>query len=81
MGSTIYQRGEAAGQRKTLARQLTKRVGDAAVALVARLQVANEAALDVVADLLAEKLTDQELVTRLDEALPRAAPKGEAATE
>jgi len=73
MGSTIYQRGEAAGelagQRKTLARLLTKRVGETAGTVVARLQLADEPTLDSAADLLAEKLSDDELLLRLNELL------------
>lgn len=76
MASTIYQRGEAAGelagQRKTLTRPLTKRLGaERAAMLVARLQRADESGLDSATDVLAEKLSDEALLTRLDEILPR----------
>lgn len=71
MGSTIYQRGEAAGQRKTLARQISKRLGEQAGDLVARLRFAEEPALDAVADLLAERLSDEQLLVQLDRLLPR----------
>jgi len=78
MRSTIYERGEAAGglkrQRKTLARLLTKRLGEDGEALVERTWHAEEAVLEQATDLFAEPLSDDALVERLDELLPRATP-------
>ena len=71
MGSTIYQRGEAAGQRKTLTRWLRKWFPEQADSLVARLEFASESVLDDVADLVAERLSDEQLLGKLDELLPR----------
>ena len=73
MGSTIYQRGEAAGQRKLLARQFTKRFGERAKTFVARTQLADESVLIQAGDLLAEKLSDDEVLERLEKILPKQA--------
>ncbi|MEZ6189182.1 MAG: hypothetical protein R3F62_29800 [Planctomycetota bacterium] len=76
MGSTIYQRGEAAGElagkRTLLARQLAKRLAERAQPLLPRLQRADLTTLDTAADLLAERLSDDELLAQLDQALPNA---------
>jgi len=78
MRSTIYERGEAAGalkgQRKTLARLLTKRLGEAGEALAERTWRAEEAVLEQATDLFAERLSDDALFARLDGLLPPAAP-------
>ena len=83
MGSTIYQRGEAAGeiagQRKLLSRQFTKRFGDKATAFVARTQLAEESVLIQAGDLLAEKLSDDEVLAKLEEILPQPQESGEDA--
>ena len=70
MRSTIYQRGEVSGQRKTLTRWLRKWFPGQADALAARLELAPEPVLEDVADLVAERLSDRELLARLDELLP-----------
>jgi hypothetical protein len=76
MGSTIYQRGEVSGQRKTLTRWIRKRFPGEADSLVARLELADEPGLDHVADLLAERLSDDELLGKLEQILPK--PEGSA---
>jgi len=80
MGSTIYQRGEAAGQRKTLTRWLRKWFPERADSLVARLELASESVVDDVADLVAERLSDEQLLAKLDDLLPKpdAAEEDEA---
>jgi len=74
MRSSIYERGEVSGQRKTLARQLTKRLGEAGEALAERTWRAEEAVLEQATDLFAERLSDDALAERLDELLPRGTP-------
>lgn len=74
MGSTIYQRGEAAGElagkRGLLARLLTKRLAERAQGLLPRLQRADLPTLDAAGDVVAERLSDEELLARLDVVLP-----------
>lgn len=74
MGPTVYQRGQAAGelmgQRKLLVRLLAKRFSERVEPLVARTQLASESALVQASDLLAEKLTDDELLERLAKIFP-----------
>ncbi|MGE0712037.1 MAG: hypothetical protein AB7N76_31400 [Planctomycetota bacterium] len=71
MGSTIYQRGETSGERKMLVRLLRKRFGEAAAPLVSRVELAEEAVFEGVADLFAERLSDDQLLERLEQLLPR----------
>lgn len=74
MGSSVYQRGELAGQRKLISLQLHERLGKRALPLEARLHLAPAEALTLVGRLLAGKHADETLVQALDEALPVASP-------
>lgn len=74
MGSSVYQRGELAGQRKLIGLQLHERLGERALPLEARLHLAPAEALTLAGRLLAGKHTDETLVQALDEALPVSSP-------
>ncbi len=78
MGSSVYQRGEIAGQRKLLGVQLQERLGERARPLLVRLQVAPADALTDVAKRLAGKQTDEALLASLADALPSATPRSGA---
>lgn len=78
MGSSVYQRGEIAGQRKVLGVQLHERLGERAGPIVLRLQVASADALTHVAKLLAGRHTDEALLASLTEALSGGTPRSEA---
>ncbi len=71
MGSTIYQRGEVSGQRKLLVLQLRKRFGEHAEPLVTGTQLADEGTLMQAGELFAERLSDEVLLARLHQLLPK----------
>ena len=78
MGSTVYQRGEVAGQRKLLALLLRERFEQAADPFLPRLQQATEAVLTQIGKLLARKHSDEAVLETLDTLLPQA---GEPSSE
>jgi len=70
MESTVYKKGEAAGERKMVAFFLAKRLQDGAQPFVARLETLSEEHLEKVAEVLSGDQPRDELIAALERLLP-----------